>query len=389
MMSCSSFVKSTLFFRGLILAILFFRPAVKLPAASLNEGEVFKEESRFSLPGALPETAAVYGGLAFVLTEDGGMACVNLEERRMAWKVKFGAAATVKPAVNPAGEVVFDTYGTVYEVSRGGEIVSRIETGRHLAAAAKSEGRIIVRTEEGRALVFDPGSNASPAELASGRKLTAGPLVLSGLIVFGGSDGRLAAYRPAGQVIWTYEASASVLDSMTAGEGILYFATADRRFHALSAGKGKLRWRVTLSGEAVYPVSIAGKRLVLSTSASIVYCLKKRSGVMNWWRVIKSRVFDRPVVDDSLIAVSADMPGISVLDPASGGLKSEIEIGDYVPGRCWVSALWYSKGRLAVLAHGDCPAGPQLIFLKNRGIGACRIAHKMSLQLVDNTVRKD
>ncbi len=330
-----------------------------------GDGPAFKEELRLPIPGAVLETTMISGGAVYAVTRSAELVRVDLASGKTIWRAGLDGAVSGLFATSTGEVVVLDPVGAVSLISSSdGSLISRFATGTTPVGAAQLKDFLFVRTSEGRAFIFDRKNGHPSLELEVGpsAKYTAGPVIAGGLAIFGDSGGRLTAFKPDGAKRWTYAASGSVLGSLTAVDGRLYFGTGDRWFHSLSVAGGKLKWKTRLTGSAAWPVSVSGRKLVLATTASVVYCLKKRTGVTKWWRTVRSRVFDRPLVSEGLVFISGDIPGIDVLDLISGEAGGRAGFPDYSPGRCRLSALWYSSGRLAALSSGDCAAGAELMF---------------------------
>lgn len=350
------------------LAAVPVAPAGKDKAQAAPPRKVFLEEHRLVLAGPLESPPMVLCGTAAgpVVTVSGPaeLAGLDLPAGRFVWRVALDAPLAGGPAVCASGILAFDKTGTVVIVSRAGRVAARIATGEELAAAAEEDGMVCVRTAAGRAMAFAVGSGGAGREIAPGRTFAAGPVVSDGRVVYGDISGLVSAFSPRGAAAWTFKAGAPVLDDMAADGGLLFFGTADRRLFALSASRGKLKWKTRLAGTAAGRMSISGKRLVLATSASVVYCLGRKTGGICWWRIIGSRVFQEPVVSEGLVFLSADLPSMDALDLTSGAVKVLASVAGINPGRCLAAAVGYFSGRLAVVLWGDCGRGPELVILK-------------------------
>lgn len=359
-------------FAGLLAAfpLAVHPPSGQAGPKRVGGGPAFKEELRLPLPGAALETTIISGGAVYAVTGAAELVRVDLASGRTTWRAGLDGAVSGLVATSTGEVVVLDPAGVVSLVSASdGSVISRFAAGTAPVGVEELKGFIFIRSSEGRAFKFDRKNGHPSIELESGlsSKFTAGPVIAGGLAIFGDSGGRLTAFQPDGAKLWTYAASGPILDNMAAVDGRLYFGTGDRWFHSLSVAGGKLKWKTRLTGCAAWPVSVSGRKLVLATTASVVYCLKKRTGVTNWWRAVGSRVFDRPIASESLVFISGDIPGIDVLDLISGEKRDRAGTPDYSPGRCRLSALWYTSGRLAALGFGDCAAGAELVFFAGPG----------------------
>ncbi len=342
------------------------RPVTAKPKAPAPAAAIFKEESRLRLTGADPEMTTVDGGSLFA-AGNAEIVRVDLAGGKIAWRTALDAAAAGRPAVLGPGTAVIDAMGRVQLISSDGTAVSRFEAGAMPAAAASSGGPVFIRTIDGRAFVLDAAGGSPPTALSSdtpSTPFTAGPVIVRGLAVFGDRGGRLTAFGPDGKKRWTYAASGPVMEGLTSVGGDVYFGTADRWFHSLSGVRGRLRWRTRLAGCAAFPASVSGTKLVLATTSSVVYCLKKRTGTVLWWRPIRSRVFDRPLVSEGLVFLSGDFEGIDIFDLAGGEARGRVETPGYAPGGPRLSAVWYSSGRLAALSSGDGLPGTEVVFFR-------------------------
>lgn len=337
---------------------------VRGPAGRTPTGSVifpFQEEGRLSLPPGTSDFVLFNRGTFYLSTDGGEVLAVDPEARRILWRRRTGSGAEARLEPWSSGVAAISGRGMVELLDAGGGLVSRLETGETLSAAAWSEGRLYCAADDGRLLCFDVETGCRLWELKLDASVTSGPLAEGGYIIVGDGRGRLTAAGRDGRVLWTFAAEGSPVPGTLLWNGRLYFGTTERLLYCLSAVKGKKKWVLRLGGVPAHRPVISGRFLFLSAATSVLYCLSAKSGEVMWWQPVRSRLVGPPVAarELDLVLASGDLASITAYDPRSGAKMGEVRAGDCPP-----AALAWTGSRLVLLTSGECASGPELVFLR-------------------------
>jgi len=346
-------------------ACSFFRgPAGQPPTGSTLFP--FQEEGRLSLPAGTSDLILLSQGTLYLSTERGEILAVDPGARRVLWRSQTGSAAEARLEPWSSGVMAVSGRGVVELLDAGGVLVSRLDTGETLAAAAWSEGRLYCAADGGRLLCFDVGTGSRLWELKLDAPVASGPLVEGGYIVVGDASGRLTAASRDGRVLWTFRAEGMPVPGTAPGARLsLYFGTTERLLYRLSAADGKKKWALRLGGAPAHEPVVSGKLLFLTAANSVLYCLSAKSGEVKWWQPVRSRLVGPPVVarELGLVLASGDVISIAAYDQRSGAKTGEVRAGECPP-----AALVWTGSRLVVLTSAECESGPELVFLRPKTV---------------------
>ncbi|MCA9670894.1 MAG: PQQ-binding-like beta-propeller repeat protein [Myxococcales bacterium] len=103
--------------------------------------------------------------------------------------------------------------------------------------------------------------------------------------VFVGSTAReFVAFRYDGKQLWRFKTGGAVSSEplYDAKRDTVYFGADDGKMYALDATSGKARWSYTTQGTINRRPTLAGERLVFTSSEDRIYCLMASSGTWRW-----------------------------------------------------------------------------------------------------------
>lgn len=206
-------------------------------------------------------------------------------------------------------------------------------------------GRVFVADAQGRvhSISAEGQSNWS---VETGRRLSAGPVLVDGQLIVGDRDGGLLALAATdGSELWSQMLSSEVQTVPAGDAGLLAVKTEDGRLHGLEPATGEPRWVVPLTvpqltwrGNA--PLVIADDLLLLATSTGRVKALDRADGSLVWEQSIaeptgRSEVERLTDIDGDLLLAGPVIVAVStagttkVIRRDGGQLIWERSVGGY------------------------------------------------------------
>lgn len=291
---------------------------------------------RFAVAMALAGLAGCgwFGGGSVKKPVDLGTLTTN--SASVVWSASVGKSAGYLFVPAFADKVIYAAAhdGTITSLAdEGGRTVTRIEAkSRLVGGVGAGDNVVVVATEKGEVLAFDPSGRALWKSQVAGEVL-APPYVQGTLVIIRTSDGRMLALdRADGKRKWVYQRPAPALTLRTnAGvvviRGTVYAGFPGGKVVAVEAESGKPVWEGTISLprgatelERVADVSglpvIDESRICAAVYQGRTGCLEALNGNVVWARDISSA--DGVAVDDKYLYVTDNDGNIFALDKTTG-----------------------------------------------------------------------
>ncbi len=274
-----------------------------------------------------------FGGSSKKLTDLGTL---SGNSTSIAWSTSVGKSAGYMFVPAFADKLIYTAAhdGTVTSLAdEGGRIVTRIDAkARLVGGVGANENMVVVASEKGEVLAFDPAGRSLWKSQVSG-EILAPPAIAGSVVIVRTSDGRMVALdRADGKRKWVYQRPAPALTLRTnAGvavtRGTVYAGFPGGKMVAIEAESGKPTWEGTISLprgatelERVADVSgvpvIDDSRICAGVYQGRTGCLETLSGNVVWARDIPSA--DGVTVDDKYLYVSATDGNVYALDKTTG-----------------------------------------------------------------------
>lgn len=259
-------------------------------------------------------------GTFFSFVFNGFLYLFSLEARKPLWRVFIGG-----DLVNPyqVGERVYfyDIYNRVYAVTREGRELWVTEVDHEIRGKPAIYGDVLIIATQGGGIHLLDSSDGQILFSGGGNgEISAGARVIEDLLVVTFKEGRLTAFHlPEGDPAWEFSAGGIVSVAPVAEGGSLYFGSWDSMFYALNLREGTLEWKSFVGESVTREFLVIRDRIVLFFSQGEMVCLNRRSGDIEWVKVIEDVDFNYNYFDgtDTLFVLT---PELLALDPRNGSV---------------------------------------------------------------------
>ncbi|MBZ0104197.1 MAG: outer membrane protein assembly factor BamB [Sulfuricella denitrificans] len=238
--------------------------------------------------------------------------------------------------------------------------------GDYVFTPAVLDGSVFAAGHDGKLARFDVESGKQLWRVETGRKLSAGVGVGSGLVMVATRKGEVLAYDLDGKSVWESRVSSEVLSAPQAAEGVVVVRAADGQIYGLDARDGKRKWvyqralpslairshaGVVVSRGGVFAGYAGGKLVALSLSNGILgweASVAQPRGATELERI--ADVTSQPVVDGSNICAVAYQGRVACFELINGNLLWAREMSSVSGLSADASSLYVSDIRGAVHA---------------------------------------
>ena len=285
--------------------------------------------------------------------------------------VEFVTTAAPEPPLPPPGKqragVVWPTFGYVAARTRSAPFSHRPPLRRLWTFRARqllefppavAHGRLYVANNSGVLFAVNAATGRLAWKHASGRCVAASPAVTSDTVYLSflnrppcnasgaGLDGEVVALTAGlGRVRWRVRIGPTESSPLVAN-GLVYVGDWRGRVYALDARTGAERWRFQTGGKVKGAVALAGGRLFVGSYDHYVYALDARTGALAWRASAQDRVggrgnfYSTPAVAYGRVYIGSTDGKVYSFGAASGKLRWSQSTGGFVYGS---PAVWERK----------------------------------------------
>ena len=219
---------------------------------------------------AVDSTPAIGGSRAFVLTNEGTVECLLLEQGSgmNGWAVRVEAGSNTELLVRDGRVMLVDKQNRLLCLEQGdGRLLWSVPIDGHLSGPPTFERRAVrVGTLDGTVMVIDAGDGKVVATLHAPAGLTTRVFATETGMLFGCNDGTVRAIaEDDGKVQWTQAMGRTLADGelLLARSGVVAMS-ADQKLQLLGLNDGLLRATATLKGAPLPGILQVGKRLLVT-----------------------------------------------------------------------------------------------------------------------------
>ena len=332
------------------------------------------EAGTLEIEGAVVGQPRARDGIVYFATREGFLTAVVVPARQILWRFKADHSISASPELGENHIVIRDDGNVLYVLDTRGLLVFKKQIDEAVTSAVReNKGRIFFGTATGKALVLDLSAGGEQlwefTATAPAVAVSAGPVFVGDMVIFGAADGRLIALDQAGKLVWEFAAKGAIAADPTVADGRLYFGTENRFFYCMNAATGKKIWSRRLQGAPLHAALVRGRQLVVPALNSVVYFLSRRGGSILTWEAVPSRIVHELAAAGAMILVSSGGPSLAALNFSTGKrVGQHLASGPFAAGALWVSPF-------IVLVVGDEESGRQsLVFLRSQPAGASAAA---------------
>ncbi|MCE8423735.1 MAG: PQQ-binding-like beta-propeller repeat protein [Candidatus Methanoperedens sp.] len=154
------------------------------------------------------------------------------------------------------------------------------------------------------------------------------PVIVNDVLYIGATYGIFALDSKTGKELWRYRTNSFVKSVPTVSNGVVYFGSDDRKFYAINAKDGSLKW-VNDTALAAYTASatVVDNRVYAIPKDGTFYAFDANSGEIIWLTLVGKIVESSPSIGEGIIAFGTDGGDIIALDASTGIQKWSYNTG--------------------------------------------------------------
>jgi outer membrane protein assembly factor BamB len=135
----------------------------------------------------------------------------------------------------------------------------------------------------------------------------------------------------AGELKWKFNAGSRLTVSLTVADGMVYFSTNDRYFHAVDSQTGQEKWKFETDGPA-YSMPVVADGLVYFGNGDSLTVLDSQTGQEKWRFKTGLGVRSAPAVAEGVVYFGSDDRYFYAVDAQTGQELWKFKTGDRVQG---------------------------------------------------------
>ena len=151
----------------------------------------------------------------------------------------------------------------------------------------------------------------------------------------------------AGKVKWSFKTQEPIFASPAYVNGVVFFASGDRRIVALDGTTGRVIWETKTTGPIDSSPAVAGEIVYVGLRDGRVLALEAATGNLAWQYETRNPVYASPLIKDGVAYVASGDGNLYGLDAAKGTLRFAYPTGGWI-----LSSPAISQGILATGSSG-------------------------------------
>ncbi|MCX9084250.1 MAG: PQQ-binding-like beta-propeller repeat protein [Candidatus Methanoperedens sp.] len=154
------------------------------------------------------------------------------------------------------------------------------------------------------------------------------PVIANDVLYIGSTYGIFALDAKTGNELWRYHTNGFITSVPAVSNGVVYIGADDRKFYAIDAKNGTLKWMNDNSLDGYSASAVVLNNVVYAIPKDgTFYAFDGNNGQIVWSTLIGKRSESSPAVGDGIIGFGTDRGEIVALDAATGKLKWSYDTG--------------------------------------------------------------
>ena len=283
---------------------------------------------RFEAAQRLASSPTLEEGIVHVVSADGLVHGLSLDDGDERWTVDLGVQADATPLIADGVLVVGDETGGLHGLGPAdGTIRWTLGLDGAMTGAPAYDadrGLLVAATHEGTAYGIDPATGREGWSTDLAGRVIRSVAIADGTAFMGVSPGAIVALDTAdGSVRWRRRlAESGDVMSPSVADGRLYLAlggAARGRLWALDATTGDAIWELGMPPSvSVYPPAIADGRAYVVRTDGVVQALDAATGALAWSVGGRNPLEALPALVDDVLLVAGNGGPLEALDVATG-----------------------------------------------------------------------
>jgi outer membrane protein assembly factor BamB len=154
------------------------------------------------------------------------------------------------------------------------------------------------------------------------------PVIVNDVLYIGNTFGISALDSKTGKELWRYHTNGFVKSVPAVSNGVLYFGADDRKFYAIDAKDGTLKWMNDKANDGyTASAAVVGNMVYAIPKDGSFYAFDASNGDVIWSTMVGKIAESSPAMGEGIIAFGSDGGDITALDAATGKLKWSYDTG--------------------------------------------------------------
>jgi|Deesub1362A_J573_1020465.scaffolds.fasta_scaffold00061_88 outer membrane protein assembly factor BamB len=283
---------------------------------------------KLNFSGSPLKYLAQAGNHLFWTTSEGELLAYNTITRKIIWRFSFPPSTFSLVRLFENYLYWGDGEGQIRCFTLAGNQVWQTGLRKKLTSPlAVSKKLICVVVEDNKLFGFDREKGQILWKYDSPEKIIAGPALGQNWIVFGGEKGTLFKLDLSGRLRFYLPLGERLTSAVLIEQERCYFSTRSNNFYAFDLRKNKIIWQINLGGESLTSPLSWENKLVVPLWSGVLFCLRKKSGEIQWWQPLPARSDFRPARAEEQILVTSRSSSLVSFELKGGKLKATYDVG--------------------------------------------------------------
>lgn len=178
---------------------------------------------------------------------------------------------------------------------------------------------LLYGTQGGEVVALAAGGQGAYWRFQTGGVVHGAPVVQSGVVYAGASDGLLYALDLAsGAFRWAFAARDAIAASPAVADGVVYAACEGRRLYAVDAGTGRLLWQAATGGPLAAAPVVAGDSVYAGGDDRKLYVFDRQTGQRRWTFATAGAVTAAPAIAGEVVYLADRKKTVYALKATTG-----------------------------------------------------------------------
>lgn len=154
------------------------------------------------------------------------------------------------------------------------------------------------------------------------------PVIVNDVLYIGSTFGIFALDAKTGRELWRYHTNGFVKSVPAISNGVLYIGADDRKFYAIDAKEGTLKWMNDRSLDGfTASAAVIGNLVYAIPKDGSFYAFDTNNGEIIWTTLVGKVAESSPAIGEGIITFGTDGGAIVALDASTGKLKWSYDAG--------------------------------------------------------------
>ena len=273
------------------------------------------------ITAAIGQTILHQDGMIFIPTLNGKIDILRLESGKTVGKFKLSRSTIGAIALHGSQAIVVRRNEKpaiqAIDMKTGDEIWKA--TGETLLTEPLIAGEdLVVAYYSGSLVCYDLASGELKWQTSLNTQTESSPAFSAGLVIVGGDDGRVTAWRGK-NLVWEYQTQGAIKASPTCLNDRVFIGSTDEHFYCLDLLNGQLLWSFSADGKIFLGAAADGEKVCFGTTQHTIYCLEGLKGNLLWRTPTSGVISTAPVITPAAVIFGSLDDHLYAVDPQTGG----------------------------------------------------------------------